>query len=60
MKRVIDLDKENVEGFTNQQMFESLTDDFTTINGYRINLINNFLGVTTNTQQELDELFDNY
>ena len=51
---------DNVNGFTNTQMFSSLDANTTTYNQYRDSLVNNHLGSTTNTVMEVDDLFNSY
>jgi len=51
---------DNVSGFTISQMFSSLTSDITTPEQYRQRLINLHLGSTSNTVQQVNELFNSY
>ena len=51
---------DNVDGFNNSQMYFSLNNNVTTVNQYRIELINNHLGSTSNTQADVNALFNSY
>lgn len=51
---------DNVSGFTNAQMFVSLNDQVRNIDDYEFWLINGQLQNTTNTQADVEALFDDY
>ncbi len=51
---------DNVSGFTNEQLFSSLTLSTITVDQFRIKLINNHLNSTGNTIQQLNDLFNSY
>jgi len=51
---------DDVSGFTNQQMFNCLTPGATNINNFRLNLITFYLANTSNTQSDVNLLFNSY
>lgn len=51
---------DNVFGFTNQQMFDCLNQNTLDINNFRIQLLNNYLNSTSNTQNNVNNLFISY
>ncbi|MFM9949840.1 MAG: hypothetical protein ACKV1O_18030 [Saprospiraceae bacterium] len=51
---------DQVSGFTINQMFSALTSDITTPDQYRIRLLNLHLGSTSNTTQQVNDLFGSY
>jgi len=51
---------DQVSGFTINQMFSALTSEITTPDEYRIRLINLHLGSTSNTTQQVNDLFNSY
>ena len=51
---------DRVNGFSNSQLFQSLSQSVTTVQQYRQQLISNHLSNTTNTLEELTALFSSY
>lgn len=51
---------DNVNGFTNAQLFSILTSDIEEVDNYRTALINGPLPVTGNTVQQVNDLFNSY
>ena len=51
---------DNVQDFTYNQMFYSLGSGTLTLQQYRDNLVNNHLGSTPNTVNQVDDLFNSY
>ncbi|MGB0177945.1 MAG: hypothetical protein ACPF9D_12320, partial [Owenweeksia sp.] len=51
---------DNVEGFTYEQMYFSLGNGTLTLQQYQDNLINNYLGLTPNTINQVNDLFNSY
>lgn len=52
--------EDDVSGFNNQQLFSCLTVSTTTVEDYRDCLLDNYLGITNNTQVAMDNLFNSY
>ncbi len=51
---------DNVSGFSNQQMFNCLNVNTTNVNIFKQVLINNYLNSTSNTNSEVNDLFNSY
>lgn len=51
---------DNVNGFTNAQMFSSLNANMFTFSQYQNDLINNHLNATSNTVGQVNDLFNSY
>ncbi len=51
---------DQVNGFTNQQMFQSLNSNVSTPDQYRVWLNNNFTGASGNTANDINDLFNSY
>ena len=49
---------DNVKGFSNQQFFQSL--GTSSLEDFRLEIINNHLPTTSNTQADVSELFESY
>ena len=51
---------DNVSGFTSQQIFSSISSEVHTLGQFQDKLVNEYLNSTTNTLQQIEDLFDDY